>query len=112
MKDRRRIAQMRDPITATLKRAVLIAGSAGFAVACLLEGISYSLAPSTQLPAWCGNVVIWLWPTIILLMDTSENLEGFIVFMCAAIFNGMLYALLAFIVGYVVNVFRRDTAAV
>lgn len=95
-------------ITPAHKKAVLISALTGIAVPCLLEAVGYCLDAINVHPGnWLSDVAICVWPAGLALMDTSDNLEGYVVFVIAAIANGILYAFIVFVIGFLMSPDRR-----
>lgn len=92
----------------THKRAVLFSFVAGIVVPCSIEfGGRYLDSVGVHRPLWWSTVFIYIWPTGLWLIGTSENLRSYIAFTISVIANGLLYALIAFIVGYVIRLFKN-----
>src|SRR5689334_21840341 len=100
-------------MTSFHKKAVLISFLLGIVVACSLESIGVLFDVANVVPvSWFSDLTICAWPTGIFLMDTSDNLAGYVAFAVTAVMNGMLYAFIVLVIGYLISAFRRDDTKV
>jgi len=91
----------------TRKTAVLCSFVAGIAVPCAIEfGGRFCDSVGVHRPLWWSTVFIYIWPTGLWLIGTSENLRSYVAFAISVIANGLLYALIALVVGYCIRLFR------
>jgi low affinity Fe/Cu permease len=96
-------------MTTTLKRAVPAAFLVGVIIPCSIELVGHFLDAINVHPGmWVSNLVVCVWPTGIVLMDTSDNWQGYVAFAITAVLNGMLYAFVVLIIGYLISSFKRD----
>ena len=96
-------------MTVLHKKAVLIAFVTGTIIPCLLEGVGrYLDAIGVHAASWWSTAMIYLWPFVLALIETSDNAAGYIAFALTAILNGILYALIVLIIGYPISLFKRD----
>ena len=91
----------------TRKGAVLFSFVAGVGVPCSIEFGGRYLNAVGHRPLWWRTVLVCVWPTGLWLVGTSEDLKSYIAFMISVIANGLLYALAAFVVGYLIGLFRN-----
>ncbi len=93
----------------TRKTAVLCSFVAGIIVPCAIEfGGRYFDSVGVHRPLWWSTVFTYIWPTGLWLIGTSEDLRSYIAFTISVVFNGLLYALIALLVGYFVSSFRKS----
>ena len=92
----------------THKRAVLFSFVAGIVAPCSIEfGGRYLDSVGVHRPLWWSTVFIYIWPTGLWLIGTSGDLRGYLAFTISVIANGLLYALIAVLVGCFIKLFRN-----
>ena len=92
----------------TRTRVVLFSFAAGIVVPCTIEfGGRYLASVGVHAPLWWSTVFIYIWPTGLWLIGTSEDLRSYIAFTISVIANGLLYAFFTFVVGYFIKLFRN-----
>ncbi len=88
----------------TRKKAILFSFVAGIVVPCTIEfGGRYLDWVGIHRPLWWSTLFVYVWPTGLWLIGTSEDLRSYIAFTISVIANGLLYALIAFVVGYFIT---------
>lgn len=95
---------------ATIRKwAVALAFLAGIGVPLLIEfgGRILHAAGMVNSPGWWSTVFMWLWPTALWLIGTSEDLKSYVAFIISVVANGALYALIAVAVRFVWGAFTE-----
>ena len=94
-------------MTITRKQSVLCSFAVGMILPCAIEfGGRYLDSVGVHKPPWWSTLFIYIWPTGVWLIGTSEDLRGYIGFTISVIANALLYALVAIVVGYLVKLIR------
>lgn len=91
----------------TRNRAVLVSFIAGIVVPCAIEFGGRCLdSLGVHPPLLWSAVFIYIWPTGLWLIGTSEDVRSYVAFALSIIANGLLYALIALVVASLVELFR------
>ncbi len=91
----------------TLKRAVFFSFVAGMVVPCAIElGGRYLDRIGVHKPMWLTSVFIYISPTGLWLIGTSNDLRSWVAFAVSVVANGLLYASIALVVGYLTRFVR------
>ena len=91
-------------MTVSLRKVGTIAFCVGFAVAPAIEILGRCLDALHAKPGmWFSAVALWLWPTSIVLIETSNSWQAYVAFFITAVLNGLLYALVALFVAYCIR---------
>jgi hypothetical protein len=94
-------------VTVPLKKVAVIAFVTGFAVPIAIEVLGRCLDAMNVHPGmWWSTAVLCVWPTGLALIETSNNLAGYVAFIISAVANGLLYSFIASVIGYYTNYFK------
>ena len=95
-------------MAAARTKLVLFAFLAGIVVPCAVEfGGRYLEKLGVRIPLSWSTVFIFIWPTGLWLIGTSDDWKSYLAFAISVLCNGFLYALIAFLICHFVQLFAE-----
>jgi hypothetical protein len=95
-------------MTVSLKKTGAIAFTIAAAVSVSIELIGRGLdALNIHAGMWLSTVVIYIWPTGLALIGTSNDWASYIMFFVSVVMNGLSYALVAVLAHYCILIVKN-----